>query len=139
MMIESEAVNRVRKARDVELANVRIVVKRKYKRKLEQIMDEVKANYADELSKIRDEADVVKLRLMQKELENDRMLRHLVQSEGLMEQWQHEYPATNFRVSGKNKIPDMTSSMSKNLSLLQEDAEKNLRVIRSQEEMLLIS
>jgi len=46
------------------LANVRIVVKRKFKRKLEKYLDGVKANYDKELAKIRDDTDTVKLRLM---------------------------------------------------------------------------
>ena len=50
-------------------------------------MDDVKADYDRDLLAIRDDADHVKLRLMQKELENEKMSRHIVRIEGLMCQW----------------------------------------------------
>jgi len=76
----------------------------------------MKANYEKDLDNISNAADNVKLRLMQKELENETKNRHIVKIEWLFIQWGHHDPSNNFRIDRKPKKADKTSELTAALS-----------------------
>ena len=98
------------------------------------MIEKVKANYEKEIDEYRDEADKLKTRIMQKELENDRMLRHIMRIEQLFIISQHEQPEFNFRTEKKHKTHDAETiaAMRQEVETYANEAVEINRIIKSQ-------